>query len=284
LTETGTAKDDRLPVIEVGRWAEDKHKLVSLYDRLFSTGMKRKWDTRVYIDLYSGPGIVRFSDGRLMWGSPLLAMAVPDPFDVYIFCEREPSFAEALKIRAESLFPHLKTKVISGDCNEGVEQICSAIPVPSKGRSVLSLCFLDPYDLSINFSTVQRIGRSYVDFLVLLALYMDANRNYSSYIEPINRKIEKFLGMKDWRALWTAKGQRAANFPQFLAECYSKQMEGLGYLPVRTEKMKLVRSREKNLPLYRIALFSRHEQAYRFWDEVLKYSTRQQTLDFPSEA
>jgi hypothetical protein len=42
--------------------------------------------------------------------------------------------------------------------------------------------------------------------------------------------------------------------------------------------MKKVRSDEKNLPLYRLALFSRNPRAYDFWDEVLKYSTSQRTL------
>jgi hypothetical protein len=41
------ADDDGLPCPEVGAWAEDKYTLVGLYDRLFSTGKKNKWPTRV---------------------------------------------------------------------------------------------------------------------------------------------------------------------------------------------------------------------------------------------
>jgi hypothetical protein len=55
-------------------------------------------------------------------------------------------------------------------------------------------------------------------------------------------------------------------------------MEGLGYLPTPLYKMKRVRSDEKNLPLYYIALFSRKELAYKFWDDVLKYHTDQMSL------
>jgi len=39
---------------EVGPWAETKYRLLALYDELFSTGMKNKWDQRVYLDLYAG--------------------------------------------------------------------------------------------------------------------------------------------------------------------------------------------------------------------------------------
>jgi three-Cys-motif partner protein len=81
---------------EVGPWVEDKHRLVSLYETLFSTGMKHKWGARVYIDLYSGPGMVRVrGTEKFLWGSPLLALQVRDPFDKYIFCENNDVALEA---------------------------------------------------------------------------------------------------------------------------------------------------------------------------------------------
>jgi hypothetical protein len=57
-------------------------------------------------------------------------------------------------------------------------------------------------------------------------------------------------------------------------------MEKLEYLPQSWDRMKGVRSDEKNLPLYRRALFSRHPLAYQYWDEVLKYSSDQQNFEF----
>ena len=48
---------DGLFCSEVGEWAEEKHSVVSLYAKLFSTGMKDRWDERVYIELYAGPGL-----------------------------------------------------------------------------------------------------------------------------------------------------------------------------------------------------------------------------------
>ncbi|PYX17750.1 MAG: hypothetical protein DMG87_15505 [Acidobacteria bacterium] len=52
-------------------------------------------------------------------------------------------------------------------------------------------------------------------------------------------------------------------------------METLRYIGQPFYKMKEVKSPEKNLPLYRLALFSRHDRAYSLWNEVLKYSTEQ---------
>jgi len=64
-------------------------------------------------------------------------------------------------------------------------------------------------------------------------------------------------------------------FTRFLADEFSKSMSALGYIPPPFYTMKEVRSHDKNLSLYRLALFSRNERAYKFWDEVLKYSTDQ---------
>jgi three-Cys-motif partner protein len=276
-----TAENDGLPTIEVGSWADGKYTMLALYDRLFSTAMKEKWDTRVYIDLYSGPGFVRIKGtDRLLWGSPLIALGVPDPFDRYILCESIPRYLEALRVRVAKLFSHADVDFVGGDCNQHIDEICAAIPTPSSANTVLSFCFLDPFDISIKFSTVRKLSGFYMDFLFLLALHMDANRNLASYLSPDNSKIDEFLGLSDWRQRWSEDEPGRRDFPQFLAEEYSKQMEGLGYLPVPFYKMKQIRSNDKNLPLYRLALFSRRELAYKFWDEVLHYSTEQITFGF----
>jgi hypothetical protein len=49
-------------------------------------------------------------------------------------------------------------------------------------------------------------------------------------------------------------------------------------LKIRPGDMKMVRSDDKNLPLYYLALFSRHKMAYQFWDQVLEYGTDQKSF------
>ncbi len=273
------AKDDGLFFDEVGSWVEDKHRLVALYDSLFSTGMKNKWDSRVYIDLYAGPGLLKIRDtNKFIWGSPILALSVKDSFDKYIVCENDTESLDALKKRVASQFPHADVEFVSGSCDEQVDKIRQLIPRVTKTNRVLSFCFVDPFDLSLRFSTIKKIAEHFVDFLFLLALHMDANRNLAAYLDTRNRKIDDFLGIRDWRERWTRLPE-PKNFPRFLAEMYAEQMQTLGYLPVGFDKMKQVRSDVKNLPLYHLALFSRHRLAYEYWDEVLKYSTPQLRLD-----
>jgi three-Cys-motif partner protein len=277
------AQDDGLYYEDdVGAWVEDKHRLVSLYETLFSTGMKRKWEKRVYIDLFSGPGLVRIRGTRkFLWGSPILALRVKDPFDEYIFCESNANALYALRQRVDKLFSDAKVSYVRGDCNEKTEEICGKIPRPSKDSKVLSFCFVDPYDLSVKFSTIRKIADKFVDFLILLALGMDASRNLQHYLDPANKKIDEFLGLSDWRERWAEEtSKNKPPLPKFLAETYAKQMETLRYLPLAFHKMKQVRSDLRNLPLYHLALFSRHSLAYEYWDDVLRYSTSQLPLGY----
>ena len=67
--ELPSPSDDGLTFAEVGSWAEDKYRLVAIYDKLFATGMKDKWDKRVYIDLFCGSGISKLRGGsRFFYG------------------------------------------------------------------------------------------------------------------------------------------------------------------------------------------------------------------------
>jgi hypothetical protein len=85
------AEDDGLTCPAVGPWAETKYRLLALYYELFSTGMKNKWDQRVYIDLYAGAGYCRIQGTKtILKGSPIIAMTLPNRFDRYIFCEEKP--------------------------------------------------------------------------------------------------------------------------------------------------------------------------------------------------
>jgi three-Cys-motif partner protein len=265
---------DGLITPEVGLWAETKYRLFSLYDTLFSSGMKRKWDKRVYIDLYAGSGISKIrGTQRLVYGSPLIALTVQNPFDKYIFCEKIQENLEALRQRTKRISPNADVEFVHGDCNLKVNEILARIPVASPTSTVLSLCLVDPYNLGINFQTITQLAQRFTDFLVLLALYMDANRNYSLYIDEKSTKMDEFLGNKTWRARWMKAQESRLSFPRFVADEYARSMEELGYLP--PPQMKEVRSNDKNLPLYHLAIFSRHNRAHEFWNEVLKYSTDQ---------
>lgn len=273
------AEADGLICPEVGSWAETKYRLLALYDELFSTGMKYKWDQRVYVDLYAGAGYARVKGTkRILKGSPILALGVTHPFDKYVFCEESPDLLEALKARVTRLAPQAQVAYVPGDCDSKIAEICKEIPRGSQSNKVLSLCLVDPFDFGLKFETLKKLSAFYADFVVLLAIGMDANRNYDHYVDGDSPKIDEALGNTEWRERWKTAGTRRSDFRRFLAQEFSTSMQSLGYLEQPLDRMKLVRSTEKNLSLYYVALFSRHQTAYKFWDDVMKYSTDQTNL------
>src|ERR1039458_4844932 len=273
--------DDGLVCAGVHRWAEEKYRLLALYDKLFSSGMKNKWDQRVYIDLYAGAGFSHIQGtSTFLKGSPIIALTVDCPFDRYIFCEENEELLAALRARSARIAPEANVSYIHGNCDAKIEEVCEAVPKGSSDNRVLSLCMVDPFDFGIKFGTLKRLSQVYIDFVVLLAIGMDANRNYDHYVEGNSPKIDEALGNTEWRERWKAAGARRSDFRQFLALEFSRSMESLRYLPTPLDRMKLVRSDEKNLPLYYLALFSRNDTAHKFWDQVLKYEIARSTFSF----
>jgi three-Cys-motif partner protein len=271
---------DGLLVDEVGPWALEKYRRLALYDTLFASGMKRRWDVRVYLDLFCGPGRAAIrGTGQLVETSPLIALRVPARFDAYIFCDERPDAIAALRTRAAQDVPEANATYLVGNCNTQLDAILGAIPRASGAHTVLSLCVLDPYGIGdLKFRTIRALSRFRMDFLMLLALAMDANRFQTLYVQDQNPTIDEFLGDRTWRGAWQAVQRRGVGFRRFLAEQMAQRMTALGYLPAGLDTMVEVRSTEQNLPLYHLAFFSKHPLGYAFWKEVRKYGTAQLSL------
>lgn len=273
-----SVQDDGLVTNDVGPWAQDKYRYVGMYAEMFATAMKNAWDRRVYLDLFSGPGhsTVRGTNKTVL-GSPMIALNVPDRFDTYVFADENPAKLGALKARLSAIEPQPDVVYIPGDANSVVREVSAAIP--SRPKRTLCFCFLDPYGLNIHFETVRKLaeGRA-MDFLILLALYVDANRNVSAYIKETSPTIDFFLGDARWRDAWRAADRVDEPFVPFLARQYAARMQTFGFLPVSLEDMVKIRTHEKRLPLYYLAFFSRDKTGLRLWKQACKYANDQLQL------
>lgn len=279
--KTVEVSPDGLPYNDVGPWTEEKHRLVAYYSAQFSGAMKDKFQKRVYIELYAGAGYSRIRDtDRILPGSPINALTLKQPFDKYIFCEEHPEKRAALETRVRRHAPpNSEIKFIPGDCDTCVPEIAAAIPRHSKVNKVLTLCFVDPNDIGIKFATLRTLGASrMMDFIVLLALYMDALRAEQHYVRN-PWKITELLGTEGWQGRWQEAKNKGIDFPRFLAEEFIASMAGLGYIPPPFYSMRKIFYYEKNYPLYAVGLFSRHPLAYKLWDDALRYTDDQ--LDLP---
>lgn len=272
--------DDGLITPEIGSWGEHKYLLVSNYARIFATSMKAKWHCRVYIDLFAGAGRSRIArTSRIVPASPLLALDIPDRFDRYIFCEKDEVKMSALKQRVETNYPDIDVHYVLGDSNLLGSAILLKIPKAQKDFTILAFCFADPYNMkSLRFATVQKLSERFMDFLILIPSGMDANRNLKPhYLNPSNQTIDRFIGTSKWREEWQ-KIELIQSFDIFLTNMYGQNMQELGYDYPGIENTQLIRSADKNLPLYRLAFFSRHGLGEKLWKETKRYCDPQLKL------
>jgi three-Cys-motif partner protein len=273
-----TAPDDKLYTPEVGSWVEDKYRLLWCYADLFATSMKGKWDQRVYIDLFAGAGHSRVSEtGRYLRGTPLLALSIAHPFDWYVFCDQDSNCISALRKRVEKLRPSAEVRYVPGDVNHITSQLLEEMPPLAPRKKILAFCFADPFRLrDLHFATIRALDKRYMDFMILIPA-MDPLRNETTYVDSSSDVVDIFVGTSVWREEWSKK-RNAMSFDVFVAEFFSSQMTQLGYTYGGLQDTVLVRSTEKNLPLYRLGFYSRHELGKRFWREARKYSSRQLNL------
>ena len=109
---------------------------------------------------------------------------------------------------------------------------------------------------------------------------MDAQRNVLKYKKEEVLRVDRFLDDSNWREKWERVERKGITFRSFLAKEYASQMETLGYTGTSLETMKEMTSEDKNLKLYYLAFFSRHELGHRFWRVARKYGTKQQSFPF----
>jgi three-Cys-motif partner protein len=271
-------ENDDLFLPEVGSWSDEKYKLVGGYCQIFTLGMKNLWDKLVYIDLFAGAGYSKIKGtAKIRMSSALIALSISHKFDKYIFCEENEKCMKALRERVDTHFPSANVEFINGDSNNKVNEIIKAIPKHSKQEKILRFCFADPFSLNLKFSTIERISSvGKIDFLILLALHMDGNRNLFNYISENSTKIDDFINDTNWRGPFKNGEIPDKKFISFLSDKYDDNMKHLQYL--QPAKKHLVKIDDINVPLYYLAFYSKHQRGNDFYTKVEKYLSPQQSI------
>jgi len=149
-------------------------------------------------------------------GSPIIALTLPDPFDKYIFCEERPELMAGLKARVERVAPTAGVTFVPG---VAIPRSTGSAP---RFRRLVGQQDLEPVSGGpVRFRHEVRDTAAafavFIDFVVLLAIGMDANRNYDHYVDGHSTKIDEALGNTEWRERWKAVGVRRSDFRPFLA-------------------------------------------------------------------
>ncbi len=213
---------------------------------------------------------------NILKASPLISLSIPVPFDVYLFAEEDPKYMNALKTRVNRNYADSEVYYFEGDCNKNIELIKNTIPKHSLSQKVLAFCFADPYEMNLHFKTIDTLTKDkLIDVLVLQAYYMDANRNFYNYLNDNNSKIANYLNDCNWREDFNSKNYKEENFVLYLADKYSENMKRNNYKdPLRDR----IIYPQKNVPLYYLEFYSKHELGADFYKKVQFYANDQISL------
>jgi three-Cys-motif partner protein len=260
---------DGLPVMEVGAWAFEKHELIRRYVDI-SREARRKWQNRVLVDLYCGPGRVadRKTPHEIRDGGVLAAYSQSQkndaPFSKVIIGDTDPLALQACQKRLEQL----GASVIAFCEPASVSAPLALQHLPGNG---LHLALLDPFNIGhLPFSVISTLAkRSHLDMIIHYSL-MDVARNIEMNFIRNAPTFDAFApGWKDAidvRQLTKAEARRK----------FGEHWQGL----IRECGYKLADIRPvMNLPgtknqLYQMLLLQRHPLAEHLWNEIAKPAQR----------
>src|SRR5260370_14376161 len=268
---------DGLPARATGSWVLDKKHYLERYLDIFSRGVATKWAGKLsYWDLFSGPGrsIVRGSHEEVE-GSPLLSLKYN--FARYVFVDI-PDVLSSLKQRLSSHAKLSQISLIEGDCNAVIDKVLKALP-----PNHLTLVFIDPTGLQIQFGTIRRLVHNRkVDLLMTIQFGMGIRMNLPLYAQTEGAALSDFLGNASWREDLQAGGS-PSQIARRILNRYVQQLRDLGYNTVQDREIE-VRSDESNLLLYFMVLASRHPLGKDFWRKATQISpSGQRLLNLPPE-
>lgn len=207
-----------------GAWTEVKLDAVSYYCAFFNKVLVDKPSAnrpfqRWYFDAFAGSGTRRITreSGGLFEGRPTQAEQVDLAGSVLKSLQIDPGFHRLAFIEGDSgrfqsleairaAHPERGIVCYHGDANEKLREIFGASPWSdqSQGRGACrGLCFLDPYGMSVDWSTLELLaGTRAVDVWYLFPLeavsrQLAANLNRVDHHKQ--RRLDEIFGTQSWR-------------------------------------------------------------------------------------
>lgn len=269
--------DDGLPMREKGgKWTYNKLYFLNAYFGRFIVSMRnRQWKAINYIDLFAGPGKNKLPDGRIILGSPLLALSQKRSFDHYYFSDIDPSNISVLKQRCAQYSMPGRISSFPDDANRIVDRVVYEIKqtqgVYTKGDwPCLNLAFLDPEGMELHWETVAKLASLRTDMIIYYP-QMGITRDAPAQIQENNpTSIDEFFGDTTWREIYQRHQNGEESFlHRALLDLYKQKFSGFGY-KVEEPISEPVFKNKRDAPLYRLLFVSKHELGNKFWADVIE--------------
>lgn len=250
---------DGYVAIEFEPWAKDKLSHLEKYCNTFNTATHRLPNKRIYIDLFSGPGkcIIKGTNEEID-GSPLLSLNCKIPFTHYFFNDIDSDYVEALKNRTKNYKYNIE--YFNHDCNAFVDELLPKIP-----KNAICFAYIDPFYLSINFNTIEKLTKDRrVDLLIIFHIGQ-AKRNF---FQP-NLDMKLFFPPSvDWETFPNEIITGGRINTRRVLDAYERGLIELGY-PGQNIKDDVLERTRTNIPLYYLVFASKHSLGKKLYSGVI---------------
>lgn len=189
-----------------GHWTDQKMEIVVSYAKAYLTIMNaQKWAKTIYFDGFAGSGSIseeksieedfsrRDAGSSSLFGDILeisteqelsetvkkgtalriLDIIEPKSFDMYYFVEKNEAHFKELKVQVELNYPGRNAHVVREDCNEKLVSMANFL---SRNKSYRALAFIDPYGMTVKWSSIEVLKGLGVDLWILVPTGVGANR------------------------------------------------------------------------------------------------------------
>jgi three-Cys-motif partner protein len=136
---------------------------------------------------------------RFREGSAIIALDQEPPFDRYVFIDTKIAHVRDLqKLQLKYFNAPRNVDIKHGDANTELVALCRSIDWV-KWRGVV---FLDPYGMSVDWSTIEALSKARIDLWLLFPIGQAVNRVLTRQDLPPpawESKLNRFFGTTDWQ-------------------------------------------------------------------------------------
>ena len=186
-----------------GNWTEQKIEMVVSYAKAYLIIMNKYPQFKtLYFDGFAGSGDI-FKEDKIDidiikgTATRILEINTPRSFDMYYFVEKDEKNKTELDkiITNQFLEKRARCFVVNEDCND---KLLSMATFLNDNKNFRVLAFIDPYGMSVNWSSIEILKKLGIDLWILVPTGMGVNRLLKkdyNISEAWLSKLEKFLGL-----------------------------------------------------------------------------------------
>lgn len=184
-----------------GNWTQQKIDMVVAYAKAYLIIMNNYPQYKpLYFDGFAGSGDIYKNDETdldAIKGAAIRILEIDQPkvFDTYYFVEKDENNKNELEKSIKQNFPNRLAYVVSEDCNK---KLLSMADYLRKNPNYRVLAFIDPYGMSVDWSSIYALKGLGIDLWILVPTGMGINRllkNDGKISDGWLEKLERFLGL-----------------------------------------------------------------------------------------